>query len=126
MKTILPLIVVSLLLTACRKHPSDAAIRHKISGTWISISDSSVKQTIYPDGSMQIITGESSTVDGTWTIVGGVLIETLTHLSATNTSGDVFDEKLNQVSRYEVVSINDHDLVCRISSQTNLWKAHKP
>ena len=123
MKTIALLFALSLLLAGCSKHTSDAAIRRHIGGTWIA--NESSKHMLYPDGRLQLIRPEY-TVDGTWSVADGVLTETLTHMSGTNTAGEVLDERLNQIWHYKVVSIDDHDLVCRISDQTNLWVAHKP
>jgi hypothetical protein len=115
MKIILPLFAVSILLTACSKTPSDAAIRRQIVGTWTPTSSNTM--TIYPDGHLKIIRTDY-TFEGKWIVDGGYLIETLTNFPSPGVN-----EKVSHVLRYEIVRIDDHELACHIPGQTNLFTA---
>ena len=96
MKNILPLIAISLLLTACSKHRSDAQVRQMLPGTWaVSFGDSSVQvgggytNIIGADGryAYQLInptTGGVVDVEGTFQVSDGYLIDTMTKCSRTN------------------------------------------
>ena len=87
MKNILPLIAVTLLLTACSRHPSDAQVRQSLPGTWTWERDNiRCTNTIAADGTFdyQLVYlyaegAQKHQVDGAWQVKDGVLIETITN-----------------------------------------------
>jgi hypothetical protein len=115
MKNTALMFAVGLLLTACSKTPSDAAIRRQIVGTWTT--SPSITMTIYPDGYVKIIHADY-TFEGKWLVDGGYLIETIT-----NYPSPELNEKGSHVLRYEIVRIDDHQLASHVPGQTNLFTA---
>ena len=106
MKNILPLLTLSLLLTACRR---DASYTSQIIGAWPSSGADWKSTTTYnSDGSFSIVSqkqGESHSAAGTWKIEDGFLTMTTTNSSITNRNFTV-----GAVVRYHISHLDSHEL----------------
>jgi hypothetical protein len=107
------LLTLSLLLTGCGKHLSDAEISRKAVGSWI-ISGSS--------GGMELRSGAyycsrqvtgALAYEGSWHIDDGFMVA-----SVTNVFGLAPREILTH--RFKIISIDDHQMIVRPEGHTNL------
>jgi hypothetical protein len=107
MKTILALLTLSLVLTACRRQ--DTSLSSQIIGTWPSSGANWTNTTIYnPDGSFSIEKqkqGESQSSVGTWKIDDGFLTMTFTNSSITGHNSPV-----GMTERYHIIHLDSHEL----------------
>ena len=121
MKITLRLIMLSILLTACGSLSSDETIRRKAVGTWAPISHPSRVIQNKPDGSFVCQDAKSPanvlTVAGRWQVTDGFMVMRGTNASLPGA------EPL--VERYQVVRIDDREMVLRRDGQTNLITVHK-
>jgi hypothetical protein len=75
MKNILPLIAVSLLLTACTRTLSDASIHRRVVGTWLVEGSQPVKTVeMKSDGTTVVRKDGVETATGAWQVKDGYMI----------------------------------------------------
>ncbi len=103
------LIILSLVLTACRTGPSDAKIREKLVGTWIADEDSSRTVEARADGSyvtrFTFNRTNAIAAQGRWQVRNGFVFAMMTNATAL-WPGATFVLVSNKV-----VSIDDRKLV---------------
>jgi hypothetical protein len=108
MRYIVLLSVLSLFLAACSKTPTDAQIRQRVvSGSWNG--DTNAVMVMSPDGSIsQTLYNHGRTVvfEGTWQVSDDFLIFTMT-----NQIQGKLHAPIHFVRRFEVVHVDDHQLV---------------
>ena len=128
MKLTLPVVLVSLLVTACKHtetvrprlseaellqemahpRPTDADIRREITGTWIpgprTDSDEYQSMTIRPDGSFATVISRKLVREGTWDLRSGMMRFTTTNGAPTP----------NGFRYHSIDYVDDHNLVCGI------------
>jgi hypothetical protein len=102
------LIVATLIFLYYQKHPSDAMIRRKLPGTWnVNIADGRARTLMMSsDGHWtEQITGKirTGTLDGTWQVRDGVLINTLTN--------NDLDMQVPSTHSSRIIRINSHEYV---------------
>jgi hypothetical protein len=107
MKSTLPILLLSFLLTAC--HRQDASYTSQIIGAWPSSGANWTNTTTYnSDGSFSIVKqkpGESQSSAGTWRISDGFLTMTFTSSSITNHNSPV-----GMTERYHIIHLDSHEL----------------
>jgi hypothetical protein len=107
MKTTLTLLMLGLLLTACRR--DDASSTSQIIGAWPSSGANWTNTTTYnSDGTFSIVKqkpGESQSSAGTWKISDGFLTMTFTSSSITNHNSPV-----GVTERYHIIHLDSHEL----------------
>ena len=108
------LIIVTLLFWHHTNHPGDAAIRHKLVGTWIS-SNQAIKGGVAfsSDGNFVVNevfgigTNERPVVyEGTWQLKDGFLI-------TTTRKSDTKSAHVEAVTRVRIIRVNDQELIYR-------------
>lgn len=86
MKYTIPILALSLFLTAC-SHRSDAAIRKNLPGTWTVDVDTNGTQstfTVATNGDFVCRTGGGIELSGSFKVEDGFLVETVDSSSQTN------------------------------------------
>ena len=114
MKYILPMLTLSLLLTACGKNPSDDDIRQKLVGAWKPNSGAADLITVNADGSVltkyasvgtNSLRGEIER--GTWQVHNGFVIVTSTNADGSASYMD--SNKVIRINERECVLQDDED-----------------
>jgi hypothetical protein len=125
MKNILTLIAVSLLLTACSKHSSDAQVRQMLPGTWVVSSGGSVQytniigaDTRYAYQHADPKTGSVVDFEGTLQVSDGYLMDTMTKCSRTNV-------QVPHVYRGRIVRADSREMVFAFDGGTSAVQFRK-
>jgi hypothetical protein len=109
------LLTLSLLLTGCGRHLSDAEISHKAVGSWI-VSGSSGGMEMRSDGSYSVkMASGDLAYEGSWHIEAGFLVATITNWPSRQPQ-----EAPSHTKRYRIISIDEHQMVVRPEGYTNL------
>jgi hypothetical protein len=119
------ILALSLLLAGCSRH--DAELTQKIPGNWkhggTSTRDASTYSSstiISPDGTFSYTRRWNDkplvyTMAGTWKIKHGFML-----MTATNRSDESMGGKLGKISKWRIISLDDHQIVYEGIGVTNL------
>jgi hypothetical protein len=115
MRFTLALLTLTLLLAGCGRHLSDAEISHKAVGSWI-VTGSHGGMEMRSDGSYSVkMASGDLAYEGSWHIDSGFLVAIVT-----NMPGRQPQEAFSQTKRYQIISIDDHQMIVRPEGHTNL------
>jgi hypothetical protein len=127
MKLTFALIALALLLTACRRTPSDEQIRQQMIGTWQTgrgtiehrADGSYVHRFVINVTNDVTHEGTHLTEAGTWQVKDGCILTVITNEPWSNTD--------HTISHFQVVRLADHELVIRdlATGFTNEIVVHK-
>jgi hypothetical protein len=103
------LLTLSLLLTGCGRHLSDAAISRKAPGNWTDTSNAGASIGLRQDGSFCVTSAQGDPqFGGSWLVKDQFLVLNVTNIP-------------HATIRFKIVSVNDHQMVIRPNeSQTNV------
>jgi hypothetical protein len=111
MKVAFQLLVLTILLAACRSVPSDAQFRQKLVGTWVEPSRN-LELTLNADGTFVSKFTSQEGVDfefkGTWKVQDGVLVSTIT---ANHTTRPAHPMHVGSVDTCKIIRVNDQELI---------------
>jgi hypothetical protein len=126
MKYTIPILALSLFLTACSHY--DARLGRRIAGTWIRpMSGSSPTEpavftrTISSDGSFSTTIGRKSalvTYQGTWLVRDGHLVMTVTNAQGMGQHHPA--SPVGSIDRIKIIHVDDHQWIYESNGHTNI------